>query len=385
MRELGAALRRAREELGLDLNALEERTKIRKRYLLALEEGDWSVLPGDVYARGFVRSYAEAVGLDGRALLQTYMDQDNDRSLSTNKAVRQVDEAKHGNGGTAASLQPAASNAAESLVHRPLGDGVNSRTATPSKRTSPPTFSASTYSVRTGQSRKRHGSRGVQGLGRRARGGRGVTGQVIAVVGVLVVLGGGLYFLNHRVPHRAVASLKPPSSNVVTPSTGNGLIANNGVAGNVYQGNANNTVTNVGGGLVASPNSTATSNTTPGGSTNSPGPSQVTQVTLKGTTGNQIHYLVSTNQRMSVTLTAPTVQLWVMTTADGAVIDGAGGETLQPGQSKAFNANHTVVFHIGNVPAAAFSVNGIPVKLPNVTQTVDIVFTKGAPSTANKP
>ncbi len=73
MKELGRVLRDKREQLGISLDELQAKTKIRKRYLIALEDGDWELLPGDVYARGFVRSYAEAVGLDGAQLLEKYI------------------------------------------------------------------------------------------------------------------------------------------------------------------------------------------------------------------------------------------------------------------------------------------------------------------------
>ncbi|MCL6637382.1 MAG: DUF4115 domain-containing protein [Alicyclobacillus sp.] len=76
LQALGAVLRTQRETLGLSLDQVQTQTKIRKRYLTALEAGDWRVLPGDVYARGFVRSYAAALGLDGRELLAQYVDGD---------------------------------------------------------------------------------------------------------------------------------------------------------------------------------------------------------------------------------------------------------------------------------------------------------------------
>ncbi|MFC4766372.1 helix-turn-helix domain-containing protein [Effusibacillus consociatus] len=72
MKELGSILRTARESKGLTLDEIQERTKIRKRYLEAIEEGELSILPGLVYARGFIRNYAEQVGLDGQALLQEH-------------------------------------------------------------------------------------------------------------------------------------------------------------------------------------------------------------------------------------------------------------------------------------------------------------------------
>ncbi|MCI1857946.1 MAG: helix-turn-helix domain-containing protein [Sporolactobacillus sp.] len=62
--ELGQTLKTAREKKGLTLDDLEEETKIQKRYLQAIENGDYDKLPGHFYSRAFIKSYAEAVGLD---------------------------------------------------------------------------------------------------------------------------------------------------------------------------------------------------------------------------------------------------------------------------------------------------------------------------------
>ncbi len=65
MFEIGSSLREARERRGLTLADAEAETKIRSRYLGALENERFDVLPGDAYARGFLRTYAEFLGLDG--------------------------------------------------------------------------------------------------------------------------------------------------------------------------------------------------------------------------------------------------------------------------------------------------------------------------------
>jgi cytoskeleton protein RodZ len=70
--ELGRKLRQIRLERGIDLNDVQEQTKIRIRYLEAIEEGKWDLLPGQVYAKGFIRSYAEYLGLDSQQLLEEY-------------------------------------------------------------------------------------------------------------------------------------------------------------------------------------------------------------------------------------------------------------------------------------------------------------------------
>lgn len=72
MSDLGALLRKAREEHGLSLEDVQETTKIRKRYLEAIESGDHSILPGTFYLRAFVKNYCEAVGLDPDEVLRLY-------------------------------------------------------------------------------------------------------------------------------------------------------------------------------------------------------------------------------------------------------------------------------------------------------------------------
>ncbi|MGG3455343.1 RodZ domain-containing protein [Paenibacillus rhizolycopersici] len=69
MSELGQQLREARLARGLSLDDVQEMTKIRKRYLEAIEMGDYKVLPGSFYVRAFIKTYAETVGLDADELL----------------------------------------------------------------------------------------------------------------------------------------------------------------------------------------------------------------------------------------------------------------------------------------------------------------------------
>lgn len=72
MSDLGELLRKARNEHGLTLDDIQETTKIRKRYLEAIESGDHTVLPGAFYVRAFVKNYSEAVGLDPDEVLRLY-------------------------------------------------------------------------------------------------------------------------------------------------------------------------------------------------------------------------------------------------------------------------------------------------------------------------
>ena len=70
--KLGEVLRAAREAKGLDLPRVERETKIRERYLSALERGEYRELPGAVYTKGFLRNYAAYLGLDPEYLIDLY-------------------------------------------------------------------------------------------------------------------------------------------------------------------------------------------------------------------------------------------------------------------------------------------------------------------------
>ncbi|MBC6295756.1 helix-turn-helix domain-containing protein [Listeria sp. FSL L7-1517] len=72
MTELGDKLKQARREKGLSLDDLQQITKIQKRYLVAIEEGNYAVMPGKFYARAFIKQYAEAVGLDSATLFDEF-------------------------------------------------------------------------------------------------------------------------------------------------------------------------------------------------------------------------------------------------------------------------------------------------------------------------
>ena len=66
--KVGRILEQARKERGLSLEEVEQATKIRKRYLAGLEREDYALLPDAVYAQGFLKTYANFLGLDGEAL-----------------------------------------------------------------------------------------------------------------------------------------------------------------------------------------------------------------------------------------------------------------------------------------------------------------------------
>jgi cytoskeletal protein RodZ len=70
--EIGNSLREARERQGLGYPEIELATKIRAKYIRALEEEDFTSIPGDAYIRGFLRTYAEYLGLDGDVYVDEY-------------------------------------------------------------------------------------------------------------------------------------------------------------------------------------------------------------------------------------------------------------------------------------------------------------------------
>ncbi len=72
MSELGTQLKEARIAKGYSLEDLQDVTKIQKRYLVGIEEGNHSMMPGPFYARAFIKQYAEAVGLNANELLEQH-------------------------------------------------------------------------------------------------------------------------------------------------------------------------------------------------------------------------------------------------------------------------------------------------------------------------
>jgi len=70
--QVGSILRAARNRRKIDLSEVEAATRIRARFLRAIENEEWDVLPGGVYTRGFIRTYAAFLGLDGERLADDY-------------------------------------------------------------------------------------------------------------------------------------------------------------------------------------------------------------------------------------------------------------------------------------------------------------------------
>lgn len=78
MTTFGERLRNRRESREVSLEEIAESTKIQKRYLEALENDDFDALPGGMFAKGYLRSYAEAIGVDPEPLLEDYLKERRD-------------------------------------------------------------------------------------------------------------------------------------------------------------------------------------------------------------------------------------------------------------------------------------------------------------------
>ena len=72
MPEIGATLREARMRARIDISEIEAQTKIRAKYLRALENEEWDLLPGPTYVKSFLRTYADALHLDGKRIVEEY-------------------------------------------------------------------------------------------------------------------------------------------------------------------------------------------------------------------------------------------------------------------------------------------------------------------------
>jgi cytoskeleton protein RodZ len=72
MSEFGASFKKARESLGISLKTISIETRISTRFLQAIEEEQFHLLPGGIFNRGFIRNYAERIGLDPEQAVADY-------------------------------------------------------------------------------------------------------------------------------------------------------------------------------------------------------------------------------------------------------------------------------------------------------------------------
>jgi cytoskeletal protein RodZ len=89
--EIGNSLREARVRQRLEHHEIELATKIRVRYVRALEEEEFDALPGDTYTKGFLRTYADFLGLDG----QLYVDEYSSRFAADRREEHPPERVRH--------------------------------------------------------------------------------------------------------------------------------------------------------------------------------------------------------------------------------------------------------------------------------------------------
>ena len=95
MATLGEELREAREKKGLTLEQIAETTRISHTFLKALEEDNYTVIPGDVFVTGFLRSYARELGIDEKHVLARYRDVHPQHNEEAQPAAPQAAEVQH--------------------------------------------------------------------------------------------------------------------------------------------------------------------------------------------------------------------------------------------------------------------------------------------------
>ncbi len=169
MFEIGSALREARERKGLSLPQVEEDTKIRARYLRALEEEDFGVLPGATYSKGFLRAYADYLGLDGHLFIDEFNSRYHDPRREDDRPIYPPSQRRttgHRRETSIVLIALAAIVAIASMVFLSLGAGgtnhVDLPTPPPTSTTSstPPSTHAKKTTARTTH-RHRHAATGA--------------------------------------------------------------------------------------------------------------------------------------------------------------------------------------------------------------------------------
>lgn len=102
MQNLSDILRDAREKKGLSVKDVEKGTSIRAIYIQAIDEGNFSILPGEVYLKGFIRNYANFLGLNGQEMVNMYRQSQTPEvapPVEQPKNERKRQAAKGGSGG----------------------------------------------------------------------------------------------------------------------------------------------------------------------------------------------------------------------------------------------------------------------------------------------
>jgi cytoskeletal protein RodZ len=89
MSSFGETLRRERELRQITLREISEATKVNLRYLEALERNDFRHLPGGVFNKGFIRAYAQYIGVDAEAMVNAYLEEESRQRLKEEERRRE--------------------------------------------------------------------------------------------------------------------------------------------------------------------------------------------------------------------------------------------------------------------------------------------------------
>lgn len=211
MESIARKLKERREAMGQTLRQVQEATKIRIKYLQALEDADPSAFPGEVYLKGYLRAYAEYLGLNAHALLEEY-----------NRVMGTADESAPD---APRISRPVPDDASGDEASRQLGTR-RQRAPGPEDAPAPPapgprraTPASSTWDVEDADGAMRL-KRSARSRHARARlGGPEALGHRRAPVGVVIVLaaflaGGGWWVLRHAQPASSGREPAPPASTV---------------------------------------------------------------------------------------------------------------------------------------------------------------------------
>src|SRR6056297_2234130 len=89
---VGTRLKKARKKLGLSIDDIRDKSKIKKNYLVAIENDNYENLPGEVYTKVYIRGYAKIVGLDPQKILSEY---ENEKKKNNNEELNNNDSSNN--------------------------------------------------------------------------------------------------------------------------------------------------------------------------------------------------------------------------------------------------------------------------------------------------
>jgi cytoskeletal protein RodZ len=151
MADIGTTLREARIRARIDISEVEARTKIRAKYLRAIENEEWDLLPGPVYVKSFLRTYGDFLGVDSRQLVDEYKrryERPTDHDLRPISSLGRERERKRRRlrlGPLGAIVLVLAGVAAALFVVGSLGSNATKSTAPPTTSASQPTTATNAH------------------------------------------------------------------------------------------------------------------------------------------------------------------------------------------------------------------------------------------------